>query len=65
MQLNPLQQHTVSSQHSLSGPELKLTQVKAVIKKGQKGIAPIPFLNPDPVAHLVGHSNKAPVVIDG
>ena len=24
-----------------------------------------PFLNPDPVAYLVGHSNKAPVVVDG
>ena len=23
------------------------------------------FLNPDPVVHLVGHANKAPVVIDG
>ena len=24
-----------------------------------------PFLNPDPVTHLVGHSNKAPVIVDG
>ena len=46
---NPLQQQSVSSQHSLSGPIPKLTQVKAVNKKGQKGIALIPFLNPDPV----------------
>ena len=61
----PLQQHTESSQHSLSGPEPKLTQVKAVTKKGQKGIAPILFLNPDPVAHLVGNANKVPVVIGG
>ena len=30
-----------------------------------EGIAPIPFLNPDIVARLVGHANEAPVVIDG
>ena len=61
----PLQQHTVSSQHSLSGPKPKPTQVKAVNKKEWKGIAPILFLNPDPFVHLVGHANKVPVVIDG
>ena len=62
---NLLQQHTVSSQHSLSGPEPELTQVKAATKKEQKGITPIPFPNPDLVAWLVGHANKVPVVIDG
>ena len=25
----------------------------------------IPFLNPDPVAHLVGQTNEAPVIVDG
>ena len=34
-------------------------------KKGQREIAPILFLNPDPVAHLVGHANEVPVVVDG
>ena len=24
-----------------------------------------PILNPDPIAHLVGQSNEAPVIIDG
>ena len=43
----------------------KPTQDKAVNQRAQKGIAPIPFLNPDPVAQLVGHANKAPVVMDG
>ena len=62
---SPLQQQSVSSQHSLSGPKPKLTQVKAVNRKGQKGITTILFLNPDPVAHLVGHANEVPVVIDG
>ena len=39
--------------------------MKAARRKGWKQVAPIPFLNPDPIAHLVGHSNEAPVVIDG
>ena len=34
-------------------------------KKGWKVIAPILFLNPDPVVHLVGHANEVPMVIDG
>ena len=46
-------------------PWTKTTQVKAINRKGQKGIAPILFLNPDPVAQLVGHANEAPVVMDG
>ena len=61
----PLQQQSVSLQHSLSGPEPKLTWVKAVNKKGWREITSILFLNPDPVAHLVGHANEAPVVVDG
>ena len=64
MQSSPLQQHTVSSQHYLSGPKPKPTQVKAVNKKEWKGFVPIPFLNPDLVACLVGHANEVPVVID-
>ena len=52
-------------QHSLFGPKPKSTQVKAVNRKGQRRITPILFLNPDPVAHLVGHANEVPVVIDG
>ena len=64
MQSNPLQQSAVNTKHSLCDPKPKLTQEKAVKQKGQKGITPIPFLNPDPVAQLVGHANEAPVVID-
>ena len=65
MQSNPLQQSAVSSKHSLCDPKPKLTQDKAVNQKGQKGITPIPFLNPDPVAQLAGCANEAPVVMDG
>ena len=39
--------------------------MKAARRKGQQQVAPIPFLNPDPIAHLVGCSNEALVIIDG
>ena len=65
MQSTPLHQSTISSKHSLCDPKPKVTQDKAVNKRGQKGIAPIPFLNPDLVARLVGCANEAPMVVDG
>ena len=46
-------------------PEPKLTQNRAVKPKEQKGVTPIPFLNPDPMAQLVGCTNEASVVMDG
>ena len=61
----PLQSCAVKPKHSLCNPEPKLTQGKADKHKGQKEITPIPFLNPDPVARLIGHANEAPVVMDG
>ena len=39
--------------------------MKAARRKGQQQVTPIPFLNPDPIAHLVGFSNEAPVIVDG
>ena len=39
--------------------------MKAARRKGWQQVAPIPFLNPDPIACLVGHSNEAPLIIDG
>ena len=39
--------------------------MKAAKKRGQPEVTPILFLNPDPIAQLVGCSNKVPVVIDG
>ena len=38
--------------------------MKAARRKGQQQVTPIPFLNPDPIAHPLGCSNEAPVVID-
>ena len=61
----PLQSSTINSKHSLFDPKPKLTQDKAVKQRGWKGIAPIPFLNPNPVVQLVGCANEAPVVVDG
>ena len=40
--------------HTEGSPEERIT-------KGDH----VPFLNPDPIAYLVGHSNEAPVLIDG
>ena len=39
--------------------------MKGARRKGWQPVAPIPFLNPDPIAHLVGHSDETLVVIDG
>ena len=55
---------SINLQHSLPDPNPKLIHMKATRRKGWQQVAPIPFLNPDPIAHLVGHSNEAPVIID-
>ena len=39
--------------------------MKAAQKKEQPDVASVPFPNPDPIAHLVGCSNEAPVIVDG
>ena len=61
----PCQQQSINLQHSLPDPKPKPTLMKAAKKKGQQEVNQAPFLNPDPIAHLVGHSNEAPVVVDG
>ena len=61
----PLISYAVNSKHSLCNPKPKLTQDKAVKKRGWKEITPIPFLNPNPVVQLVGCANEALVVVDG
>ena len=60
-----LQQPTVGPQHYLPDPRPKLTCMIAAQGMGQQEAATVPFLNPDPIAHLVGHSNEAPVIMDG
>ena len=39
--------------------------MKPARRKGQQQVSPIPFLNPDPKAHIIGCSNEAPVILDG
>ena len=55
---------SVNSQHSLPDPTPKPTHMKAAKRKGWQQVAPIPFLNLDPIAHLIGCSNEAPIIID-
>ena len=55
---------SINLQHSLPDPDPKLTHMKAAKRKGQQQVAAIPFLNPDPVAHLIGQTNEAPLIID-
>ena len=57
------QQPTVGPQHSLPDLKSKWTTLKMAQKKGQLEVTPVPFLNPDPVAHLVGCSNEASVIV--
>ena len=64
MQSNPHQPQSINLQHSLPDPKQKSTLKKAARRKGWQQVAPVPFLNPDPTACLVGHSNEAPVIID-
>ena len=64
-QIPQQQQSTINSHHSLPDPKPKLTQIKAAKKRGWLEIAPVPFLNTDPIVYLVGHSNEAPLIVDG
>ena len=57
------QQPTLGPQHSL--PKPRLMSMRAAQRTGQQEAAPVPFLNSDPIACLVGHSNEAPVILDG
>ena len=69
MQPNPHQQQpqqpTVGPLHSLPDPGPKLTCMRATQRTGQRESGPVLSLNPDPIAHLVGCSNEAPVIVDG
>ena len=37
--------------------------MKAAQRMGWPEVTPVPFLSADPIAHLVGHSNEAPVIV--
>ena len=61
---NPHIMQSINFQHSLPDPNQQPTHMKAAKRRGQQQVTPIPFLNLDPTAHLIGHSNEAPVIID-
>ena len=63
--VKPLQLCAIKPKHSLCNPEPQPTQKEAGKQRGWKNIDPIPFLNPDPVAQLIGRANEALVVVDG
>ena len=63
--LAPATTATNRPQHSLPDPKPKPTILKAAQKKGQPEVTLVTFFNPDPIVHLVGHSNKVPVIVDG
>ena len=50
---------------SLPKPRPKLTTMKAAQRTGWPEVAPFPFLDPGPIACLVGCSNETPVIVDG
>ena len=62
---NSPQPKSINLQHSFPDPNPKLTHMKAGRRKGWQQVTLISFLNPDPIAHLVGCSNEALVIIDG
>ena len=61
----PYIMQSVNLQHSLPDPNSKPTHMKAAKRKGWQQVTPILFLNPDPIACLIGCSNEAPMIIDG
>ena len=65
MQSKPHIMQSINLQHSLPDPNPKLTHMKAAKRKGQQQVTPTPFLNPEPIACIIGCSNEAPVIIDG
>ena len=65
MQSNPLPAAINKLATFSSWPQTKSDPDEGSKEEGKKASHPIPFLNPDPIACLVGHSNEAQVVIDG
>ena len=46
-------------------PQTKTDPTEGSLAEGWPEVAPVPFINSDLIACLVGCSNKAPVLIDG
>ena len=51
--------------HSNPNPRPRLANIKMIRQWGMHNMTPaVPFLNPDLITHLMGQSNKTPVIID-
>ena len=59
------QQSMINSHHSVPDPEPRPAPMKAAKRRGQLEVTPVLPLNPNLIAHLGGHSNEAPVIVDG
>ena len=56
---------TISPSHFHPDPGPRPATMKAARQRGkQKGIPAVSFLNLDPITHLVGWSNEAPIIVD-
>ena len=56
----------VDSSHSHPKPRPRLASMKTAWQTGPWEVTlAVPFLNPDPIAHLVGWSNEASIIVDG
>ena len=57
---------TISPSQSHSNCRPRPANMKAARQRGKWEVTPsIPFLNPDPIPHLMGQSNEAPIIVDG
>ena len=70
MQLTPHQWQfpklAVGPSHSHSNPSPRLADMKMAQQTSMWEVTPaVPFLSPDPSAHLVGWTNELPVIVDG
>ena len=55
-----------SPSYSHPDPRPRLVNMKASSQKDKEEVSPdVPFLNPDLIACLMGHCNKAPIIVDG
>ena len=61
-----LSQPTIGPSHSHPDPGPRLASLKTAQQTGQWEATPtVPFLNLDPIAHLVGESSEAPITNNG
>ena len=59
-------QAAIGPSHSHANCRPRLASMKMAQWTGPWEVTPaVPFLNPDPIAYIVGQSNEAPIIVDG